>query len=100
MLRTYKATLLDIGFAGPTYFGPVLKAFRDFVASTASKPIYHIGLILTDGTIHDMSATKHLMVELSKLPCSVVIIGVGSADFEDMYELDGDKSKLVDDDGN
>ena len=47
-----------------------------------------------------MSATKHLMVELSKLPCSVVIIGIGSADFEDMYELDGDKSKLVDDDGN
>lgn len=47
-----------------------------------------------------MSATKKLLVELSNLPCSVVIIGIGKADFDDMQELDGDKSKLVDDDGN
>ncbi len=47
-----------------------------------------------------MSATKKLLVELSNLPCSVVIIGIGKADFDDMQELDGDKSKLVDDDEN
>lgn len=100
MLKIYQSTLLNIGFAGPTYFGPVLKAFQAFVTSTSSNPVYHVGLILTDGTIHDMSATKKFLVELSNLPCSVVIIGIGKADFDDMQELDGDKSKLVDDDGN
>ena len=35
-----------------------------------------------------------LIYELSELPCSVIIIGVGSADFEAMEELDGDDGRL------
>lgn len=50
---------------------------------------YHVLLIITDGTIHDMAKTKSLLVDLSALPCSVLIIGVGEADFENMHVLDG-----------
>jgi len=53
-------------------------------------PTYHLLLILTDGTIHDMSATKARLVDLSGEPVSVVIVGCGDEDFEDMEELDGD----------
>ena len=37
-----------------------------------------------------MPKTKEHLAKLSTLPCSVVIIGVGEEDFENMVELDGD----------
>jgi len=66
----------------------------------AGQNIYHILLILTDGAIHDMSQVKRLLVDTSTLPCSIVIVGVGSSDeFELMEELDSDNQLLRDDDG-
>lgn len=38
-------------------------------------------------------------MDLAQYPCSVIIIGLGDEDFEDMHELDGDKKRLTDDDG-
>ena len=52
--------------------------------------MYHILLIITDGAIHDMKETKDLIVECSLYPLSIIIIGVGGADFSNMIELDGD----------
>lgn len=46
------------------------------------------------GVINDMSATIDALVEASVLPLSVVIIGVGDADFADMDRLDGDDGVL------
>lgn len=42
-----------------------------------------------------MEKTKAQLVELSKLACSVIIIGVGDEDFEEMRILDGDANKLA-----
>jgi hypothetical protein len=56
-------------------------------------------VLLTDGQIMDMDATKSAIVDLSKLPCSVIIIGVGAADFSSMDELDGDGALLKDRNG-
>jgi hypothetical protein len=55
-------------------------------------------LILTDGEIHDMSQTKNLIVSGALLPISVIIVGVGQADFGNMEILDGDNG-LTDDQG-
>ena len=41
-----------------------------------------------------MPQTKDMIFELSKLPCSVIIVGVGDADFGMMDELDGDGGRL------
>ena len=54
----------------------------------------HVMLILTDGTIHDMNETKDLIVELSQYPVSLIIIGVGKEQFENMIILDGDTEEL------
>ena len=51
-------------------------------------------LILTDGEIHDMKETRDLIVELSKLPVSIIIIGVGNEGFEGMRYLDADNNVL------
>ena len=46
--------------------------------------------MLTDGVITDMEQTKQAIVEASTLPMSVIIVGVGGADFGMMEELDAD----------
>ena len=42
----------------------------------------------------DMSDTCAVLVELSKLPCSVITVGVGDDDFDAMEVLDGDREKI------
>jgi hypothetical protein len=49
---------------------------------------------LTDGQINDIGGTIDTIVDLSELPCSIIIVGVGSADFSSMSALDGDGQRL------
>jgi hypothetical protein len=51
-------------------------------------------LIITDGAISDMSETIAAIVEASYLPVSIIIVGVGSADFSNMNTLDADTEPL------
>lgn len=55
---------------------------------------YFILLIITDGVISDMEETRHAVVQASKLPMSIIIVGVGNADFAAMEFLDGDNRRL------
>lgn len=55
---------------------------------------YYILLILTDGVVTDMADTREAIVRASHLPMSVIIVGVGNADFTDMQTLDGDAGVL------
>lgn len=43
--------------------------------------IYHVLIIITDGCCHDMEETKKTLIEMSTMPFSAVIIGVGEGDF-------------------
>ena len=99
-MKTYKEVLNHIYLAGPTYFAPVLENFMVHAKEAEAKMQYQVLLILTDGTIHDMPRTKELLVELSNLPCSVIIVGLGDDDFSSMEELDSDSQLLTDDNGN
>ena len=56
-------------------------------------------MILTDGMIEDMDETIKSLVESSYLPISVIIIGIGEADFSLMVTLDADENPLYDDNG-
>lgn len=60
---------------------------------------YHVLLILTDGFITDMHETRKMLVDLSREPVSVIIVGCGGWEFDDMVELDGDDFRLSDSDG-
>ena len=39
--------------------------------------MYHLLLLITDGTIHDKSEAQNIIVALSDMPCSILIFGVG-----------------------
>ena len=43
-----------------------------------------------------MEETKRQVVKLSELPASIIIVGIGDANFDSMEELDGDDALLKD----
>ena len=55
---------------------------------------YYVLLILTDGQFTDIYDCIGAIVEASDYPMSIIIIGVGNADFTDMERLDADKKAL------
>ncbi len=61
---------------------------------------YYVLLIITDGVISDFPETTRALVMASTLPVSVIIVGVGGADFSAMDALDSDKGLLKDPYGN
>ena len=85
---------------GPTKFGAIIERVTAWVKANQGRSVYTILMIITDGSIHDMVQTKRLIVQASSLPLSIIIIGVGEAEFALMNELDGDKTPLTDDLGN
>lgn len=96
IIQMYRQTLPQIGLGGPTLFGPLLTEFLTMMQAQRQSGAneYQILLLLTDGVIHDMPQTKDLIFQLAEMPCSIILVGVGSADFEAMEELDGDDGVL------
>ena len=99
IIETYRGTQQQIGLSGPTYFAPMLDEFYNYVAGLSGRPVYNILLLLTDGIINDMPQTKREIVKLSAMPCSIIIVGVGDANFDQMQELYGEDGVLRDPSG-
>ena len=51
-------------------------------------------LILTDGVINDLERTIEEVVQGSVLPLSIIIVGIGAAEFDMMEQLDADENPL------
>ena len=70
------------------------KATRIAGSSDPSEMKYQVLLIITDGEITDMADTMEAIISASAKPLSIIVIGVGSHDFQKMNELDGDGGLL------
>ncbi|KAF2073916.1 hypothetical protein CYY_004770 [Polysphondylium violaceum] len=89
----YNNIITKVSFSGPTNFAPLIEKTVK-IAEAGSKDKYTILLIITDGEICDFESTADAIIKASGLPISIVIVGVGKADFSSMEKLDGDDSKL------
>lgn len=58
------------------------------VAEEEEKLSYTILLILTAGNVESVNETKKQLIEASDDPLSIVIVGIGDADFKGMEFLD------------
>ena len=85
-----------IFFAGPTLFAPMLKFWNNMVTFEVERNSarYYTFLILTDGVVNDIDDTIEEVVRSSFLPVSIIIIGIGDADFSNMRFLDSDEQPL------
>uniref|UniRef100_A0A7S3PIB1 C2 domain-containing protein n=2 Tax=Aplanochytrium stocchinoi TaxID=215587 RepID=A0A7S3PIB1_9STRA len=103
MLQIYRHALRSVVLSGPTLFSGILQeAIRQCSAHeiTQQNQNYSILMILTDGIINDLDETIAMIVHASHLPMSIIIVGVGSADFSTMEALDSDERLLRDRNGN
>jgi len=95
ILAAYHQSLNSVQLYGPTNFSPVINHVANFARAYQHDPSnYFVLLIITDGIITDLDATKKAVISASDLPLSIIIVGVGSEDFSAMDELDSDDQLL------
>ncbi|XP_077385711.1 copine-1-like isoform X3 [Festucalex cinctus] len=97
IVEAYRMVLPQLRLSGPTNFSPIINHVASIASGAGqsnSASHYSILLILTDGEITDLERTRDAVVRASRLPLSVIIVGVGPADFKAMELLDGDDGVL------
>lgn len=98
ILQAYNDAIRNVMFSGPTLFAPMIHTSAQIAASkqcNQERQNYQILLIITDGVINDLELTKAALVEASFQPLSIIIVGVGNADFTEMNALDSDGKLLT-----
>lgn len=96
IIDVYRYAISQVQLFGPTNFSSFMdKAIEISVGTTTQESQnYFILLVITDGVITDMANTVDRIVDASNLPLSIVIVGVGAADFSNMEVLDADETPL------
>lgn len=97
VIDQYKSIVKNVQLHGPTFFSEIIKTTSQYASSTQvsqSHQQYFILLILTDGIINDLEKTIDEIAFASRLPISIIIVGVGSEDFSMMKILDADDQRL------
>lgn len=96
-MEAYKNAISKVNLYGPTHFSALLDLVNEMTENmnvTQYNQKYNILLIITDGVINDMQKTIDEIVRGSRLPLSIIIVGVGSANFDSMDQLDADETPL------
>ncbi|CAJ1055270.1 copine-9-like [Xyrichtys novacula] len=94
VLEAYFQSLRTVQLYGPTNFAPVINKVANCAAEITDGSQYFVLLMITDGVISDMVQTKEAVVNAASLPLSIIIVGVGPAEFDAMEELDGDEVRV------
>ncbi|GKZ00013.1 hypothetical protein MPSEU_000954700 [Mayamaea pseudoterrestris] len=95
VLKAYRNVFQSgLTMSGPTVFAEVIdmaaaKARSSLEAgSRVGRQIYTLLLILTDGEVSDLELTKRALHNASDAPLSVIVVGIGNADFSSMHYFD------------
>uniref|UniRef100_A0A1I7RLU5 Copine-8 n=1 Tax=Bursaphelenchus xylophilus TaxID=6326 RepID=A0A1I7RLU5_BURXY len=95
LLNAYLIAQRRVELSGPTDFAPTIRfAARHAAALPEDGSKYSVLLIITDGVITDIEASKEEIVKASTLPLSIIVVGVGYDSFDEMKILDSDNHML------
>lgn len=98
VLSRYREIVPQLKLSGPTSFAPVIEQAMTIVEQSGGQ--YHVLLIIADGQVTRSVDTKRgqlstqeqktvdAIVEASKLPLSIVLVGVGDGPWDMMKEFD------------
>jgi len=102
ILAAYRQTFKSgLTMSGPTVITEVIQTAAARAISSQEgamkegKQRYTVLLILTDGAVSDVQETARCIAAIGTAPLSIVIVGIGSADFSGMQFLD-DNSGAID----
>lgn len=103
IFRAYGKALNTVNLSGPTNFTPLIENVMSMSLQrehSQQHQNYDVLLILTDGVVSDYVRTVDKIIEASHgCALSIIIIGVGNADFKKMELLDADDKLLTSADG-
>lgn len=85
VLSAYNQVAKRVRMSGPTSFAPLIYKAIDIVRETRS---YHILVVIADGQMTSEKPTRDAIVEASKWPLSIILIGVGDGPWEEMKTYD------------
>lgn len=95
VLQAYKSVFQSgLIMSAPTVFNDVITTAAAHAkqaqeqATQRGGQCYSVLLIFTDGAVSDVQATAKCIAEASSAPLSIVIVGVGTANFSSMQFLD------------
>ncbi|KAK4798213.1 hypothetical protein SAY86_030539 [Trapa natans] len=98
VLRCYRELVPHLRLAGPTSFAPIIEMAMTIVEQSGGQ--YHVLLIIADGQVTRSENTKRgqmspqerktveAIVAASKLPLSIIFVGVGDGPWDMMEEFD------------
>lgn len=96
IMSAYSTALRKVQLCGPTLFGAVVNKAAEIANHSHlqhNNNKYFVLLIITDGILTDLQETIDALVRASDLPLSILIVGVGNADFQQMEILDADNGQ-------
>jgi len=85
VLERYREIAQSVTLSGPTNFAPVIHEAIKIVKETQE---YHVLLIVCDGQVTSRRETEAAIVEASKYPLQICIVGVGDGPWDEMEEFD------------
>ncbi|GLU02140.1 hypothetical protein SLE2022_194060 [Rubroshorea leprosula] len=98
VLSRYREIVPHLRLAGPTSFAPIIEMAMTIVEQRGGQ--YHVLVIIADGQVTRSVETEHgylspqeqktvdAIVQASKLPLSIVLVGVGDGPWDTMKEFD------------
>ncbi|GAV84443.1 Copine domain-containing protein/zf-C3HC4_3 domain-containing protein [Cephalotus follicularis] len=98
VLSRYREIVPHLRLAGPTSFAPIIEMAMTIVEQSGGQ--YHVLLIIADGQVTRSVDTEHghlspqeqktveAIVAASKLPMSIILVGVGDGPWDMMREFD------------
>ncbi|KAL6634458.1 hypothetical protein ACP70R_027129 [Stipagrostis hirtigluma subsp. patula] len=84
IMSAYISALRNVSLAGPTLLGQLISTATAIASQS-----------LADGVVTDFQETIDAIINASDFPLSIIVIGVGGADFKEMEFLDPNKGERM-----
>lgn len=93
-LHAYATSIASLQLSNPRHIAPVLLEFRNLATQSyhTNPLLYHVALIVTNGSFVDEEESKQIIAAMENLPISILIVGVGADDFKQMDRFDAHTS--------
>ena len=101
-LRQYQKCLKAVNISGTKNVSGIIKKVLkgiDEFKTEANRKKYKVMLIISDGQIHDIKELTNKIVKSANYPISIIVLGVGGHNFNELERLDDVKCRLVNDKG-